>query len=97
MWCATDPRRQRERRSHHAIHPGKTSVEAEIYRGSNGDVWYLVSDVEAERFLVRHRLNRSGGKSSLVDIESFLSEQPGPQHEALQHLLRDMGYLLPGS
>jgi hypothetical protein len=98
MRCATDPVRQRERRSRHAIPSDKLSVEAAeiIHRSSDGEVWYLTPDVKAERFLVSHLLNDgSGGYSPLVDIASFLSEQHAPQYEALEHLLLDLGYLLP--
>jgi len=74
------------------------SHEAAIYRSSNGDVWYLAPDVETNRLWVRHQPNRaSGGRSSLVDLDTFLSEGQGPQHEALSQLLQEMGYLLPAA
>lgn len=61
-----------------------------IYQSSNGDQWYLV--VEGQRSFVRHQPNRaSGGQSSLMDINDFLSEGHGPQHEALQRLLEPTG------
>jgi len=60
-----------------------------IYRSSNGDQWYLVHGVESEQMFVRHQPNRaSGGQSSLTDIDEFLSEGHGPQHEALLRLLK---------
>jgi hypothetical protein len=61
-----------------------------IYRSPNGDQWYLV--VDEERSFIRHQPNRaSGGQSSQTDIEDFLSEGHGPQHEALLRLLEHPG------
>ena len=63
-------------------------AEKVFYRSSNGNQWYLVQEPGAERMYVRHQLNRaSGGQSSLVDVEDFLSEGHGPQHEALMRFL----------
>jgi hypothetical protein len=63
-----------------------------IYRSSNGDQWFLVRDAASKRVLVRHQPNRaSGGRASLTEIDVFLSEGHGPQHEALLRLLRDAG------
>ena len=64
--------------------PGDDTV---MYRSSNGDQWYLAQD--GERTFVRHQPNRaSGGRSSLMEIDEFLSEGHGPQHEALLRLLK---------
>ena len=72
--------------------------ETPIYQSSNGDAWYLSPDVETHRLWVRHQRNRtSGGRSSLIDLEAFLSEGHGPQQEALSDLLHDIGYLLPAA
>jgi len=63
-------------------------TEKVFYSSSNGDQWYLVQEPGAERMYVRHQPNRgSGGQSSLVDVEDFLSEGHGPQHEALLRFL----------
>lgn len=63
-------------------------MEEAFYRSSNGDQWYLVQEAGAERMYIRHQPNRaSGGQSSLIQIEDFLSEGHGPQHEALLRLL----------
>ena len=46
--------------------------------------------------LVRHQPNRaSGGRPSVMDLDDFVSEGHGPQHEALLGLLHEIGYLLP--
>jgi hypothetical protein len=64
-------------------------MEQEVYRSSNGDRWFLVSQPGSDRSLVRHQPNRaSGGQSSLIDIDAFLDEGHGPQHEVLLRLLR---------
>ena len=63
-------------------------TEEAFYRSPNGDQWYFVQEPGAGRMYVRHQPNRaSGGQSSPVDVEDFLSEGHGPQHEALLRLL----------
>jgi hypothetical protein len=63
-------------------------TEEAFYRSANGDQWYLVREPGAERMHIRHQPNRaSGGQSSLIVVEDFLSEGHGPQHEALLRLL----------
>lgn len=66
-----------------------------IYASSNGDRWYLVRDnADAERLRVRHQPNpASGGRSSTVDVDEFLAEGHGPQHEALNHHLQQLGII----
>jgi hypothetical protein len=60
-----------------------------IYLSSNSDQWYLVQEPGSEQMFVRHQPNRaSGGRSSLTDVNEFLSEGLGPQHEALLRLLK---------
>lgn len=67
-------------------------MEQEVYRSSNGDRWFLVAEPGSDRRFVRHQPNRaSGGQSSLMDIDVFLAEGHGPQHEALLRLLQDFG------
>jgi hypothetical protein len=64
--------------------------ETEIYRSTNGDQWYLVQVQKpgSQRTLIRHQPNRaSGGQSSLIDLNDFLLEGHGPQHESLLRLL----------
>ena len=59
-----------------------------FYRSSNGDQWDLVRDPGSEALLVRHRPNNaSGGVSSTMSVDEFLSEGHGPQHEALLRVL----------
>ena len=71
------------------------SDELLIHASSNGDCWFLVRDAaDPKRLRVRHQPNRaSGGLASLVDVEQFLAEGHGPQHEALQRHLEQLGYL----
>jgi hypothetical protein len=62
----------------------------ELYKSSNGDRWILIQEPESKGMAVRHEPNRaSGGKSSVLNLEAFLSEGHGPQHEALLCLLED--------
>jgi hypothetical protein len=65
-----------------------------IYRSGEGEVWYLVPDTEGHRLRIRYQPKH--GQASLVELDAFLSEEHGPQHEALPRLLQDIGYLLPG-
>jgi hypothetical protein len=69
---------------------GFMSDETLFYASSNGDRWYLArDDADPERLKVRHQPNRaSGGRANTVDIDEFLEEGHGPQHEALQHHLQ---------
>ncbi len=67
-----------------------------IYRNANGDAWYLAPDIEAKRLRVRYQPKQGSGRcASVVDLDEFLSEERGPQREALPRLLQEMGYLLP--
>jgi hypothetical protein len=60
-----------------------------FYRSSNGDQWDLIQEPGSEALLVRHRPNKaSGGVSSTMGIDEFLSEGHGPQHEALLRVLK---------
>jgi hypothetical protein len=71
-------------------------TETVIYKSSNGDQWYLFLENDPERMLVRHQPNRaSGGQSSVMELNDFLSEGRGPQHVALLRLLNEIGYLQP--
>jgi hypothetical protein len=71
-------------------------TETVIYKSANGDQWYLLQEADSKRMLVRHRPNRaSGGRPSVMELNDFLSEGHGPQHEALLRLLEDIGYLPP--
>jgi hypothetical protein len=64
------------------------SSESAFYRSSNGDQWFLVKGTGLEPLHVRHQPNKaSGGQSSTMEITEFLSEGPGPQHDALVRLL----------
>jgi hypothetical protein len=71
------------------------SDETLVYASSNGDRWYLVlDDADPERLRVRHQPNRaSGGRATTVDIDEFLAEGHGPQHEALQRHLQRLGFV----
>lgn len=73
----------------------KMSDEVLIHASSNGDRWFLVRDAaDPKRLRVRHQPNcASGGQASLVDVEQFLAEGHGPQHEALKRHLEQLGYL----
>jgi hypothetical protein len=65
----------------------------ELYRSSNGDVWSLAKDVEAERLFVRHQANApSGGKVTDIDLGDFLNR--GGQGAEKQALMRLIGSLI---
>ena len=67
---------------------GMLGSENGFYRSSNGDQWDLVREPGSEALSVRHRPNKaSGGASSTMSIDEFLSEGHGPQHEALMRVL----------
>jgi hypothetical protein len=60
-----------------------------FYENSNGDFWCLTNDPASGRLAVMHRPNdRSGGKTSYIDVDDFLRENPdGPQQQALKSLM----------
>ncbi|MGA7811279.1 hypothetical protein, partial [Bradyrhizobium sp.] len=59
-----------------------------VFRGSNGDSWFLGRDLQTGLPAVKHVANpESGGHVSYLDIESFLSGGHGPEHQALRHLM----------
>jgi hypothetical protein len=60
-----------------------------IYASSNGDSWFLTRDPVTGTAAVMHSPNtQSGGQTSYVEIEKFLSEGAnGPEHQALRHLI----------
>jgi hypothetical protein len=68
-------------------------AETLIYKGANGDEWYLA--VDSKRMLVRHQSNLRGGRSSMMDLNDFVSDGRGPEREALAGLLHEIGYLVP--
>jgi hypothetical protein len=61
----------------------------EIYASSNGDRWLLVGDRINRDLFVRHiPVAASGGRSSEMDLGTFLSGNPGsPQHQRLLQML----------
>jgi len=69
------------------------AAETLIYKGANGDEWYLEAD--SERMLVRYQSRRRGGHSSVMDLNDFVSDGHGPEREALRGLLHEIGYLAP--
>jgi len=59
-----------------------------VFKGSNGDSWYLGRDPQTGLAAVKHVANpESGGHVSYLDIESFLSSGGGPEHQAFRHLM----------
>lgn len=54
-----------------------------LYASSNGDRW-LITDEDGKDPFIRHEPNvASGGKAEHFSIREFLTQQQGPQHEAL--------------
>jgi hypothetical protein len=73
--------------------PQMTIHTRELYRSSNGDVWSLAKDDEADRLFVRHQANvPSGGKVTDIDIGDFLNR--GGQGAEKQALMRLIGSLI---
>jgi hypothetical protein len=59
-----------------------------VFKGSNGDSWYLGRDPETGLRAAKHVANpESGGHVSYLEIESFLSGGDGPEHQAFRHLM----------
>jgi hypothetical protein len=60
-----------------------------LYESSNGDSWWLDSNLATGGQAVLHRPNpQSGGQVSTIAIEAFLSGGAnGPEHHALRQLL----------
>lgn len=60
----------------------------EVYRSSNGDVWYLVRNPDGRVYVQHEPTQVSGGKSSCLDVATFLATGPeGPQHQAIISLI----------
>jgi hypothetical protein len=62
-----------------------------LYSSSNGDAWYLCRD-RSGQIVVSHEPNlASGGKSSQIDIGTFLNKgNKGPEHQALLQLIGEL-------
>jgi hypothetical protein len=72
---------------------GEGPSERLFYKSSNGDSWSLLRDQTTGVLLVTHASNSSsGGNTTQIDIESFLSNgADGPEHQALRHLVEKTG------
>nr|WP_281721993.1 hypothetical protein [Nitrosomonas nitrosa] len=68
------------------------TASREIYISSNGDRWLLVGDRLDRDIFVRHvPAPLSGGRSSEIDIGSFLSRDHGsPQHQRLVQMIWEL-------
>jgi len=64
-----------------------------LYHSANGDRWLLARDNESGEVFIMHYPNpSSGGQSTPIEIETFLSRGGrGPEH---QELLRLIGTLV---
>jgi len=61
-----------------------------LYTSSSGDSWYLCRGRNGE-VVVSHEPNvASGGKSSQIDLVTFLSKHQGPEHQALMQLIGEL-------
>ena len=61
-----------------------------LYTSSSGDSWYLCRGRKGE-IVVSHEPNvASGGKSSQIDLVTFLSKHQGPEHQALMQLIGEL-------
>jgi hypothetical protein len=60
----------------------------ELYRSSSGDRWCLARDPDSGRVFILHEPNlASGGRTSQIDIATFLATGHGPEHQELLHLI----------
>lgn len=62
-----------------------------LYTSSSGDSWYLCRGRDGS-LVVSHEPNTpSGGKSSQVDLSTFLAKSnEGPEHQALRQLIGEL-------
>jgi hypothetical protein len=65
-----------------------TGDRRELYRSSNGDVWFLARDPANQNAFVVHEPNSaSGGQPSRIEVGAFLREDAyGLEHQALLRL-----------
>ena len=68
-----------------------TTQRRMLYESSKGDCWYLCRG-RGGKLVIGHESSRdSGGKSSQVDLATFLLEKNnGPEHQALRQLIGEM-------
>ena len=68
-----------------------TTQRRKLYTSSNGDSWYLCRGRNGQ-VVVSHEPNlASGGKSSQVDLSTFLAKgNAGPEHQALLQLIAEL-------
>ena len=60
----------------------------QLYRGPNGDSWFLAHDPATGAAFVRHQANApSGGHVTDIELAAFLSGPRNPEHEALLRLI----------
>ena len=61
----------------------------EVYRSSNGDIWFLGREASGSVY-VEHKPNQpSGGDVSRTDVRAFLATGPqGSEHQALIALIK---------
>jgi hypothetical protein len=62
-----------------------------ICRSSDGDRWWLITDLSSDKKIVRHQANQSsGGKITDTDVDAFLQiGGSGPEFAALRELLKE--------
>jgi len=68
-----------------------TTQRRKLYTSSSGDSWYLCRGRNGD-VVVSHEPNAaSGGKSSQVDLGSFLARgNHGPEHQSLRQLIAEL-------
>jgi hypothetical protein len=68
-----------------------TTQRRELYASPNGDVWYLCRERSGQIVVSHEPSLSSGGKSSQVDLGTFLAPgNNGPEHQALLHLIGEL-------
>ena len=60
----------------------------ELYRGPNGDSWYLGREpVDGRAFVIHQPNGPSGGKLAHIELGEFLRTPGGPEQQALLRLI----------
>ena len=65
----------------------RSMPQIELYQSSNGDCWFLCKNEAGNLYIVHEPNTASGGKTAMMEVATFLSQQHGPQHRAFMDLI----------
>jgi hypothetical protein len=64
------------------------SYQRKIHQGQNGESWWLCRNEGGGVFILHESSERSGGRTTRIEIGDFLSTgHPGPEHRSLFRLI----------